>query len=60
MSFITYLKDTKKEFAQVNWPTRKQAILYTVAVVAVSGLISLYLSFFDQLIELGLAKLIIK
>jgi preprotein translocase SecE subunit len=60
MSFITYLKDTKKEFVLVRWPTRTQAVLYTVAVILISGCLSLYLGLFDKLIELGLAKLIIK
>jgi preprotein translocase subunit SecE len=43
-----YLKGTRTELKQVNWPTKKQTINFTLLVVGVSALVSLYLGFFDR------------
>ncbi len=55
---ITYLKETQAELKHVTWPTRKQAILYTVVVIVISLGTSLYLGFFDYLFS-TLLKLVI-
>lgn len=34
--FIGYFKASKAEFKQVNWPTRKETIRFTIIVIAVS------------------------
>jgi preprotein translocase subunit SecE len=47
MSFINYLKDTKDEISRISWPTRKQAVTYTVLVVGISVVLALLLAFFD-------------
>jgi preprotein translocase subunit SecE len=48
MSKITeYLKETKTELSHVSWPTRRQAAIFTVVVVAVSVITAFYLSVFD-------------
>lgn len=44
---INYLKDTKAEMKHVSWPTRKQALSYTVLVIILSVFVSMYLGFFD-------------
>lgn len=49
MQFIEYIKESKGELAHVSWPTRKQAIAYTVLVVVFSVLTALYLGAFDTL-----------
>lgn len=50
MSRITdYLKETRAELRHVNWPTRKQAAVFTVLVVAVSLATAAYLGAFDYL-----------
>lgn len=60
MSRITdYIKDTRGELKHVAWPTRKQAIVYTVLVIAISVLVSLYLGFFDYLFSLILQKFVL-
>ncbi len=46
-SFIEYLKETKDEISHVSWPTQKQAISYTVLVVAISVVLALILALFD-------------
>lgn len=47
MKIAEYIKDTRAEMAHVTWPTRKQAIAYSILVVAVSVGISLYLGLAD-------------
>lgn len=58
MKLFDYIRDTKAELRHVSWPTRKQAIAYTLLVVAISVAVSLYLGFFDALFTEGL-KLIV-
>ncbi len=42
-----YLRDTLAEMKQVAWPTQKQAFLYTVLVIVISVLVSMFLGVFD-------------
>ncbi len=47
--FVQYLKDTQSEIKHVSWPTRRQAILFTVLVVVISLVTAAYLGAFDAL-----------
>ncbi|MBU6431510.1 MAG: preprotein translocase subunit SecE [Patescibacteria group bacterium] len=58
MKIADYIKETKVELKHVNWPTRKQAIAFTVIVIAVSIGVSLFLGFFDFLFSLALKRII--
>ena len=59
MSKLTeYFKETKIELKHVNWPTRNQAIFYTLAVLGISILIAYFLGFFDFIFSQGIQKLI--
>ena len=58
MSFLQYLKDTRGELNHVAWPTRAQTIIYTVLVIALSIIVSLYLGFFDYIFTTGLARVL--
>ncbi len=50
MANITeYVKETRAEMAHVTWPSRKQAISYSIAVIAVSIGVALFLSVFDYI-----------
>jgi preprotein translocase subunit SecE len=50
MSKITeYLRETKGELRHVNWPTRKQAAVFTALVIAISLITAAYLGVFDYL-----------
>jgi len=49
MGIITYLKETRGELKHVSWPTRKQAIMFTIVVVLVSLAVAAYLGLFDFL-----------
>lgn len=55
-----YLRDTMAEMKQVTWPTQKQAMLYTVLVVVIAVLVSLFLGAFDFLFKEGVTFIIEK
>lgn len=55
MGIAQYLKDTRSELNHVAWPTRVQTVVFTMLVVTLSILISLYLGLFDFLFTRGLA-----
>ncbi len=59
MSLITYLKDTQGELKHVSWPTRRQAIVFSIVVVLISIFVSFFLGFFDYIFKLILEKFII-
>lgn len=53
-----YINETRAEFKHVNWPTRKQAIAYSVAVIVISVLTAYFLGAFDYLFQTLLGKLL--
>ena len=58
MSLVTYLKDTRGELKHVSWPTRRQAVVFTIVVVLISLFVSFFLGFFDYLLKMGIGKFI--
>ena len=59
MSILNYFQETKGELKHVNWPTKNQAVNYTIIVIVFSLGISLFLAFFDLLFGTIIGKLII-
>ena len=59
MGLIHYLKDTKGELKHVSWPTRKQAILFTLAVIAISIIVAAFLGMFDVLFSRLLGAIVL-
>ena len=59
MQFIEYIKESKGELAHVTWPTRRQAVTFTVLVVVLSVLTSFYLGAFDTLFTTLIKKFVI-
>ncbi len=59
MSLITYLKDTHIELKHVTWPSKSQAIAFTVVVVLISLFVAFFLGFFDYIFQLALEKFVI-
>jgi preprotein translocase subunit SecE len=57
---IEYIRDTKGELKHVSWPTRKQAIAFTVIVIAISLIVSIYLGLLDALFSEGLKLIVTK
>lgn len=55
---IEYIKETRAELKHVSWPTRKQAIAFTVVVIVISLFTAAYLGAFDYLFT-TLLKLVI-
>jgi preprotein translocase subunit SecE len=51
MKLLNYLKDVRSEMKHVSWPTRKQAISFTVVVVAISLLTAAYIGVFDYIFQ---------
>jgi preprotein translocase subunit SecE len=56
---IQYIKDTRAELAHVTWPTRKQAIAFTLIVIGISLLTAFFLGFFDYLFSLIIQKFVL-
>ena len=48
-----YLKETKAELKHVSWPTKNQAILFTVIVIVFSFAVAFFLGAFDFLFTMG-------
>lgn len=60
MSKLTnYIKDTRGELKHVSWPTRKQAIAFTVITIVVALLTAVYLGFLDYIFALILQKFVL-
>lgn len=57
--FTHYLKDTRAEMAHVVWPTRSQAVGFTLVTILISLATAAYLGFFDYVFSLILQKFII-
>lgn len=56
MGLVQYLQDTRAELNHVAWPTRVQTVVFTILVIIVSILMSLYLGFFDYLFTTSLGR----
>jgi preprotein translocase subunit SecE len=52
--FTNYLQDTKAEMKHVSWPTQRQAIVFTVLVIAFSVVVAVLLGFADLIFTEGL------
>jgi preprotein translocase SecE subunit len=56
--FINYLHDTRGELKHVSWPTQRQTIIYTILVILISIVTSIYLGVFDYLLSEGIKFLV--
>ena len=54
MGFIQYIKDTKGEMKHVSWPSKKQAIAYTLLVI----LFSVCVAFFLEIADFSFSKIL--
>jgi preprotein translocase SecE subunit len=55
---IEYFKEVQAEAKNVKWPTRKQTLYFTLAVLVVSLFVAYYLGFWDYLFSEGLSWLL--
>jgi preprotein translocase subunit SecE len=58
MSLTDYIRDTRGELKHVSWPTRKQAIVFTIIVIVLSFVLAFYLGFFDFIFSLGIKAIV--
>ncbi len=56
---IEYVKEVRAEMKNVTWPTRRQAIFFTLAVILVSLIVAYYLGALDKVFSLGLGQLLL-
>ncbi|MEK7607341.1 MAG: preprotein translocase subunit SecE [Patescibacteria group bacterium] len=59
MKLTDYIRDTRGEMKHVNWPTRNQAINYTLLVIGISVATALILALADYIFGFGLEKIIL-
>lgn len=59
MGLIQYIKETQVELKHVSWPTRRQAIVFTIVVVIVSIAVSIFLGVFDFIFKALFEKFIV-
>lgn len=55
---VKYVRSTMAELRQVAWPTKQEAMLYTVLVIVISAIVALYVGGFDYLFSQGINQLI--
>lgn len=48
MNIVEYIKETRSEMAHVSWPTRRQAVIYTIVVIVISLVTGMLLGLFDS------------
>ncbi|AOX18294.1 preprotein translocase subunit SecE [Kozakia baliensis] len=54
---VQYLKDVRAEATKVTWPTRRNTMITTGAVLAMAALTSVFFFVVDQVIGLGVREL---
>jgi|ETNmetMinimDraft_30_1059905.scaffolds.fasta_scaffold112437_1 preprotein translocase subunit SecE len=59
MNPINYLRETKTELKHVSWPTRSQAINFTILVIAASIFVAALLALFDYGFKIILEDLVL-
>lgn len=57
---VQYLKEVKIEAKKINWPTRKEAIRYTLIVLGISLVIGIFLGVVDLIFIFILNKFLLK
>ncbi len=58
MQFIDYLRDVKAELRHVSWPTKSQAINYTIIVLVISVGTGLFLGLLDFVFSVVLKRFV--
>lgn len=58
MRIVDYIRDTRAEIKHVNWPTKQQVIVYTLAVILISVILAVVLGAFDTLFSFAIKYII--
>ena len=59
MKLAEYIKETRGEMKHVNWPTKSQAVNYTLLVVVLSIVTAAILALADFVFSMGIEKVIL-
>ncbi|MBO1075933.1 preprotein translocase subunit SecE [Roseomonas marmotae] len=54
---ILFARDVRQEVARVTWPSRKETLITTGLVLALSALAAVFFLVTDKLIQLGMSLL---
>ncbi|OGC84424.1 preprotein translocase subunit SecE [Candidatus Adlerbacteria bacterium RIFCSPHIGHO2_12_FULL_53_18] len=55
---IQYLREVRAEMRHVSWPTRRQTIISTAVVIAISLAAAVYLGLFDYLFSTFIFRIV--
>ncbi len=55
---ITFIKESYHELRQVSWPTKKQTMNYTIAVIIASLAVAAFLGILDMIFSMGIERYI--
>ena len=54
---VQYARDVRQELSRVTWPSRKETLITTGLVLALSALAAVFFLVADKLIQLGMRML---
>lgn len=54
---LNFLREVKGEMKHVNWPTRRQTLVYTILIIVISIFVAIYVGVFDQLFTMGIEQI---
>jgi len=57
-NFVNYIKETKVELKNTNWPSKNQTMNFTLLVIGLSVAVSIFLGAFDMLFVYLLGKFV--
>lgn len=57
-AMFNYFKEVRAEMRHVSWPTRQQAVVYTIVVIVVSLVVAFYLGILDYIFDTIIQKVI--
>ena len=55
---VNYFKESLEEFGKVTWPTKNQAVILSVIVLVVCGILAGFLAVLDYGYGIGISELI--
>ena len=58
MNFFKYINESFGELKHIKWTTRKETIVYTIAVIVIAVVVAYYLGLLDIIFTLGLEQII--
>jgi preprotein translocase subunit SecE len=58
MNITNYFREVRAEMRHVSWPTRNQAVVYTIVVVVVSLVTAAYLGLWDYVFTVFIQRII--